>query len=54
MKWEEVAKAAIIALLSISGGSYVTHSHDVAESESQANKNSMSCSEIIQMVIENK
>jgi hypothetical protein len=54
MKWEEVAKAAIIALLSISGGSYVTHSHDVAESEGRISGNQISCSEIIQMVIENK
>ena len=54
MKWEEVAKAAIIALLSLSGGSYVTHSHDVAESESRIDSNNMSCSEVIQMVIENK
>jgi len=50
MKWDEIIKAAIIAVLSLSGGSYITHSHDVA----QQDKNTMSCSEVIQLVIENQ
>jgi hypothetical protein len=54
MKWDGVIKAAIIALISISGGSYVTHSHDVAKSEQIMEDRSMSCSEIIQLVIDNK
>jgi hypothetical protein len=54
MRWDEVAKAAIIALLSVSGGSYVTHSHDSAEQEKRVNENSMSCSEIIQLVVDSQ
>ena len=54
MKWPEVIKAALIALISISGGSYVTHSHDLAETQQRLDNKVMSCSEIIQLVIDNR
>ena len=54
MKWGEIIRAATIALLSISGGSYVTHSQDTKSYEHKVNDNTMSCSEIIQLVIDNR
>ena len=54
MKWDEVAKAAIIALLSLSGGSYITHSHDTVEQQQQVDSNSMSCSKVIQLVLDSQ
>jgi len=53
MKWEEIIKAVIIAALSVSGGSYITHSYDDVQHQHAVNDNSMSCSEIIQLVVAN-
>lgn len=54
MNWEEIIKAVIIAVLSVSGGSYVTHSYDSAHAQTVLNDSRMSCSEVIQLVLSNK
>lgn len=54
MKWEELIKAVIIAALSVSGGSYVTHSIETTQHKQVLEDGRMSCSEVIQLVISNQ
>jgi hypothetical protein len=54
MNWPEVAKIIAAALLAMSGGSYVTHQHEQAETQQRIDNKVMSCSEIIQLVIQNQ
>lgn len=54
MKWENIITAALIAVLSVVSGSYVTHSQDMTEQERVLSEQIVSCSEVIQTVIENK
>lgn len=54
MNWDEIIKAFFIAALSISGGSFATHAYDKAEHQQVMDKKVMSCSEIIQLVIQNR
>lgn len=54
MNWPDIAKVVIPALIALSGGSYVTHQHDQAENQQRLDNKAMSCSEIIQLVLENR
>lgn len=54
MNKDDIVRIIIATLLAVGGGSYATHSHDVIEQERQVDNNTMSCSEVIQLVIDNK
>lgn len=54
MNWPEATKIIVTALLALSSGAYATHQHDQAETQQKLDSKILSCSEIIQLVLENR